>query len=918
MPDQNQILLQTKLHRPRVSSDLIVRPRLLERLHQGLERRLTLICAPAGFGKTTLVSSWIESNSAGSADQPSSFRAAWLSLDQNDRDLVVFLRYLIAALRTIDKGACEDTLALLFAAQKPPLEMLVISLSNELARFESGIILVLDDYYKIRGEKVSDFLTEMLNYWPPPFHLVLISRTTPPLPLARLRTNDKMIEIRSSDLRFSSEETAAFLDRAFQTPLDQATFALLDERIEGWIAGLRLATLSMHKTGSSKAVLTNLLSTDTNVADYLVEEVFSQQVPAIQTFLLRTSILESFCAPLCAAVLGEVDPAWDMQASIAWLERAGLFVTPLGENGEWYRYHQMFRDVLLHRLQETVGQGGMSELHCRAAAWFAEQGMIDEALRHSLEAGDLDLTARLMQQGLRDVLNNEDRSTLERWLRLLPEEYIQRQPWLLMIKAWVLQFSWQTNAVAKLSRQVEALLDSGFDEALQAEDLRILRGNLILFHGQEEYFRNRAASAIACCQEALAILPPSWRYVRGGAALYLGLSMRANGQGSAAESQFMAEYELLSDKTDAYALRLLFSLCFIHLHAGSLERVNQTARTMFAQAAVRNMPVIQNWARFMLGVVHFHWNELEIAEKHFSELLDHRYVAQVASVRDAFAGLAIIHQIKGEPVQASQMVDLLSQLDLEQVGGEEDRTRSLRARLLLLQGDHESAFRWADTFTEPVPDRPLLWLEIPHLTRAHILLVRNRLKDRLAALQILDGLYEIAERTYNTRYQIIVLAQLALALEADGKAAEAQAALQQAVELSRPGDFIRVFLDLGSPMQAMLAALAEQDHLSGTIRHILTAFTKEGYRYAETESAFVPGQSASSQTSKLAEPLTQRELEILRLMCEPMSLKEIAGELRISPLTVKRHSVNLYGKLGVNRRWDAVTKAISLGILPPR
>jgi LuxR family transcriptional regulator, maltose regulon positive regulatory protein len=927
MIEENNPLLQTKLHRPRLASDLVIRPRLLEMLNRGLEGRLTLVCAPAGFGKTTLVSSWIESISQSGNGVTSPYPAAWLSLDEYDSDLNLFLRYFIAALRTIFKDACPETDELLQARQQPPLTVLSKTLSNEIERLPEHFILVLDDYHLLQGDAVHNLLNQWVRHWPRPLHLVLIARKDPPLSLASLRARGKLSEIRSRDLRFTDNETVTFLDRVLEKSLRNPVIALLKERTEGWIAGLKLATLWLRAAGNTDQVLDSLPITDSGVADYLMDEVLSHQLPAIQMFLLKTSILNRFCAPLCEAVIGESDPAWNISASIDWLERLNLFVTSLDSRKEWYRYHRLFQEFLQNRLSAGLGSGQVKELHVRAASWFADQGLVEEALHYALEAKDHDLAARLMEQGLRDVLNREDRPTLERWSRLLPEEVVQKHPGLMMIKAWALQFLFQLDAQARVLRQVEELLDADGSASLLTDDLQILRGQITGLRMQEAYFNNQPTLAITLCHETLALLPRSWIYIRGGVMQYMGMCMQTNGQAAEAERQLLEEYEAHPDKADIYALRILVGLCYNHLKTGQLEQTRQIARLLLQGANESRLPVLQSWGEYFLGIVHYHWNEVDFAARHFTRILDNRYTAQITVFRDAVAGLAVIHQAKGESSEAWQMVELISQFDLEQRGIENDRTRSLRACLLLSQGDMDAAGRWAGAFTDLPPDQPFMWLEEPQVTRAQVLVARGGDDDLRLALQILDALDEIADRTHNTCHKIEVLALRALALDAQGNSADADRALCQSIDLSQPGGFIRVYLDLGAPMQAMLSRLAgygtvvgqssaagAQGSAAPTIHRILAAFAGSRGGTGFRDDQF----RTKAPDSEFVEPLTGREHEILALMGEPLSPKEIAFRLGISRSTVKRHSATIYRKLGVNSRWEAVAKAKTLSVLPIR
>ncbi len=919
MPAQASDLLFTKLNRPPVPSDWVGRPRLIEQLNHGLQQGpLTLVCASAGFGKTTLVSSWLESLAA-SEHQP--IPSAWLSLDEGDSELAVFLSYFVAAIRTLFPDSCDETLALLQAPGPIAPAQLKATLGNELQRLPGRAVLVLDDYYAIRGGAVHDFLSDLLRHWPQRLHLVLISRSNPPWPLANLRAKGQVVEIRTHDLRFTPEETAAFLDKVMAVPPSQSTIAFLDEQLEGWIAGLRLATLSLGAAASAESELARLAGAHVMIADYLVDEVLAHQTPAIQRFLLATSILDRFCANLCHDLLASDtssdDFLCDARACIQWLESNNLFVTPLDNKSQWYRYHHLFQELLQRRLLAEVGPERVTELHHRAAAWFAGQGLIDEALRHVLTIGDLHLAAQLIVVGLCDLLNREDRATLDRWLRLLPDEFIQHHPWLLLVKAIVLAFSWQLAASWKLLGQVEALLDEGDERvpnSIGPHDLPVLRGVIATLRGQEAYHRGLADRAIVRSEEALALLPSRWSYMRGNAVLCWGLGMQAAGRGDTAQRMLIDEYAGLLEKTDAHALRLLFAACFNAIEAGHLEQARLMAQAMLDHATSSRLPHAVGHAHYMLGVVHYYLNELDTAGQHFEELVAHRFAVHTQAARNGMIGLTKAHVARAEISAGWSVMELLGQFDLDRLGQDGDDARSLRAELQYLQGDSESALRWADGFAVPVLGRSLLWLQDPHLAKARILLARGTGADVQLALDILDVLHEFGQRTFNVRVQIEVLVLRALALEMQGKAAAAAAALQRAVELARPGGFVRVFVDLGPPMQTMLLRLAGRGFAAETLRGILAAFPEYQKKIATNDA----GSKSRTANAKPAEPLTDRELDVLVLLRERLSNKEIASQLGLSTTTVKRYTVNLYDKLGVNKRWDAVVKAEALGILPLR
>ncbi len=907
-------LRQTKLHRPRPTRYLVVRHRLWEQLDKGKTHPLILVCAPAGYGKTTLISSWIENMQAGDKLGSASMPAAWLSLDTYDSDVGLFLEYLIGALRKIFEGAYEKTLALILSPQRPPLNVITTSLLNEIDQLPKSFILVLDDYQNIQGQAVHNLLDELLQHSSHLLHLVLISRVDPPLTLARLRANDMLTEIRSRDLRFAKDEATSYLSNTLEITLNDSAMTRLQDRLEGWVAGLRLASLSFRTTGDATTALTDLSGMDTNIADYLTDEVISRQLPVIQSFLLKTSILDQFNVELCEAVVGESDPAWSVATCIEWLDRMELFIIPLDDRKQWFRYHHLFQDLLQQRMRTGSREETEKILHQRASAWFEKQGMMDEAIHHARESGDLEMAARLMENGLKDVLNREDHLTLDQWIHLLPDEYLHSRPSLLMIKVWAFAVSWHLGAMIKVLDQVEALIEAS-KANLDADTAQDLHGQIATIHSIDAYFHNQPERALEYCREGLALLPQSWTYARGVLMIFLGLSMQASGQSQAAERLLFDQYESCDDKTDSFAMRLVLPLCFNYLTNGNFEQSRQVANIMIEQAARSKLPVMKGWGHYFIGLVKFQWNELDAAEEHLAEVMESRFNVTAITAQHAMAALARLYQIKGKSEDARKVLETLSQFDMERVGYESYETLSLRARLNLMQEKLDDAYRWADSFIVPPPEAPLLWFEIPHATRAQILIARSYEDDAQVALKILDSLYEMADRTFNTRFKIEVLALRAMALDAQGKTRKAETVLQQALDLAQPGGFIRFFVDLGSQLQAVLKRLDKRSSNNEYIQRILTAFADEQRKKVGSHIQ-LPAAPGSAQSFPAANDLlTAREMDVLILLREPLSNKEIASKLYLSPSTVKRHTINLYGKLGVHSRREAVATAINLGII---
>jgi len=921
------VLLQTKLQRPRVPRHFVPRPRLIARLDQGAQGPLTVVCAGAGYGKTTLVSAWIES--LATENQSQRELVAWVSLDERDSDLGLFLRYFIAGLRTMFVDACPATFSLLQATRQPPSEVLSATLINEIAALPQDFILVLDDHHRVTGMAVPELVGEFERHWPQPMHLVLISRHMPALSLASWRAKGQLTEIRVRDLRFTPDEAALYLEQALRTPLSRPAIDLLERRTEGWIAGLQLASLSLRDAEDPEGLLAGLSGQDAGFAEYLAGDVLSHQPAAILSFLLQTAILDHFCVALCEAAISS-EEGWNARRCIDWVERHNLFVSSLDSYKEWYEYHQMFRDVLLPRAMAELGSDRVADLQRKAAAWFANRGLVDEAVRYALAAGDREMAAGFVAQGLCDVLNREDRPTLDRWLGYFPDEFVQNRLDLLLVRGFSLFLSWQVGPLARLLPRAVALLEQESGMVTAGAEPGALRGCLAVLCAFVAWLGNDVDGAAAYSREVMALLPEAWLFVRSGGALFQALAMQASGQWQPAVRHLIESYENLGDRTSVYALRHLQGLCLVYYRqAGDLEQVVQTGQRLVEAAEHSRLSLLQGWGYQCVGLAHYQRNELAAARQCFIKLLNFRYTANIGALRDGVQRLALIHEIAGEQAEAWEMVQLLSQLDLDQMGHEGDETRALRARLWLMRGELESAARWADDFAAPVPDQAWPWHDPPHLIKARILLARGTAADVQSALEILAALGEVAERSHNVRLLIEVLALRALVLGALGRAGDARAALLAAVDLARPGGFLRPFLDLGPRMREALDQLARQEDFPGlpTVRRILAEFGDQptdpaqgGQEVNRPIRVLPPGSTAGEEFSlqPLVEPLTPREIEVLMLMQAPLSFKEIARGLCISYNTAKRHSINIYGKLGVNKRRAAVARAAALGLIPPR
>ena len=454
-------LMTTKLHRPPLDRLHVHRPQLLERLDQRRSRPLTLVSAPAGYGKSVLIQSWLETFDISDA---------WVSLDKNDNDLRTFTAYFVAAVETLFSGACRNTQALLTASDLPPSAVLGANLLNELDRIKQRFILVLDDFHHIENESVLEMITQLLSHPPQAMHLVLIGRQDPVLPISALRAQSLVTEIRTQDLRFDLNETGEFLAQVLGIQVDSSTAAALEEKTEGWVTGLRLAALSMrHRNNLDLKLLESQVDAQ-YVMEYLFTEVLSRQPPEIGQYLLSIAILDRFCAPLCEAVCLSGAGALSCELGgwefIAWLKKENMFLIPLDAENRWFRFHHLFQKLLSNQLKRRFSSEDINVLHARAGAWFAENGLIEEAIRHVLASGDVDGAAQLVEQNRQTLLNTDRWYVLEKWLSMLPETVIQQRPELLLAQVWIHYFHFRLTLIPSVLDVAESLLSNKPKEKL--------------------------------------------------------------------------------------------------------------------------------------------------------------------------------------------------------------------------------------------------------------------------------------------------------------------------------------------------------------------------------------------------------------------------------------------------------------------
>jgi LuxR family maltose regulon positive regulatory protein len=802
--------LQTKLQRPHVDDDLVSRPRLIKKINRGLERPLTLVSAPAGFGKTTLLSAWLQEQGG---------HSGWISLDENDDDLGAFLRYLAAAIERIFPNACDEILPLLNATQLPPPNYLATKLVNELATLPGKFILVLDDYQFIQAESIHQVLTTLIRNLPTQIHLMIATRKDPPFPLSLLRGRRQVLEIRAVDLRFTPEEAKAYLDGVLEEELDQNTVSSLTNSTEGWITGLRLAALSMQGQADLKVSLDILEgSSSFYVREYLFNEVFSRQTQEIQDFLLRTSILNRFCAELCDAVIG-------ISTSHTLLDKLGhpnLFLVYLDAERKWNRFHHLFRDMLRHRMKRTFSQEEINELHRRASAWFVKTGMIEEALNHALAAEDTDGAVQLIETARHELLNIEDSSTLERWLSKLSDDVVREKPALLLTRAWIFELSYQAARIPPILQEVENLLSKENADRTDAQ-VQDVRGEINALKSYIHFTKDESALALKSASDALEQIPIAHTFVRSIAIIILAMSYHNTGRSGTASRELYAF--LAEAQSETIIARVLIGQIYICMLQGDLYQ---------AEHYLNQLQQVTDRTKLIISKVVFHWlsgrinyerNNLDVASKHFSVVFELRYNAQFIMVHDSMIALAMIEHAQGNPEnKASALVDLRKFSIERGVTGKLPEIDFLEVRLAHHSDDVGRTIQRMQSIPSNIPSNMLVFLEFPILSKVQALIDQRTKSSLQEAAQLLEELLVYIKAMFNTYQEIRILASLALVYQAQGRTIEAHDALEYSLKLAQSGGFIRTFVDLGPKMAELLIQLADRGYKTDYIDHILAAF----------------------------------------------------------------------------------------------
>lgn len=900
----------TKLHLPKPRPDLVARPKFAARLDRGALAKLTLISAPTGFGKTSLVAQWLSSRTAHDRT------VAWIALDQADDQPAAFWTQMLAALQVAAGPAFGEGILPLLESGQPPTEGVLAAVVNELSASPSELDLVLDDYHVIEDHDIHDTMTFLLEHLPPQVHVLITTRADPPLPLARLRARGELVEIRAADLRFSADEASIYLNEVMGLGLGAQDVAALEERTEGWIAALQLAALSMEGRADIAEFVARFTGNDRYIVDYLVEEVLQRLPAEIRTFLLDTCILDRLSVPLCDAVTER----GDSKAMLGALEQRNLFVVPLDDQRRWYRYHHLFADVLQAHLEDEQPDRA-PELHRRAGEWYEHQGDWTEAIRHALAARDFDRAAELVEGALPAIRKARQETTLRRWLEGLPDDFVRRRPVLSVGFAGALLASGELAGVEgrldDAERQVTSLtgIEAG-SSARAAEiayvdevELRRVPGQIEMYRTALAQVRGDVGATVDHAQRALAVAAEDDYVARAGAAGFLGIVSWTEGDLEAAHrawSECVSGLRRAGHVADA--LGATIALGDICVAQGRLHDALSTYQESLELVPEQSRSLVRGTADMHVGMSELFLErfDLQAADQHLQKAQDlGEYAGMPQFPYRSRVATARVRAAEGYPEGALELIDEAERFYVSDFFPNVRPVAALRARLWIASSQLRNALGWARQAGVSVDDELSYVREFEHITLARLLLARAK-ADRTGTpvrevLILLERLGQAAAEGSRSGSMIEILVLEALALQIQGDTTAALGPLGRALTEAEPEGYVHLLIEEGPPMTSLLREAARRGIAPVYVGELLAA----GDGFAGT----------APKKQCLIEPLSERELDVLRLLKSDLNGPDIARELMVSLNTMRTHTKNIYTKLGVNNRQAAVRRAQELDLL---
>jgi LuxR family maltose regulon positive regulatory protein len=896
----NFTLLRTKLHRPPVSNDFVLRAELKAGLEKEMHLPFTLVSAGAGYGKTTLISSWIENCECASA---------WLNLDEMDNDPGLFLLYFFSAIQTRFPEVGKSSVNLLNTGDLPPGDVLARSVLNELDLIEEDFILVLDDYHFIHELRIHDLISKILKYPPRHVHLVVVTRSDPPFPIAKMRAKNLVNEIRMSDLRFSNSETKTFLKKLLSSELDDQTISLLMDKTEGWVTALRLIALSQKELiDTEQFVLENPSNTQYTI-EYLVAEVLSNLEDNVKEFVLKTSILRQMSAPLCDHLLFDNLQESKGQEMLDLIYNKNLFVVPRDAEYQWFRYHDLFKQFLQQQLKKEYDRTSIVTLNMRASEWYLENGNIEEALVHCVEAKNIKSAVEIIAEHRHDPVNNENWYIIRRWFNLLPPGTVEKEPQLLILKAW-LYIGWfeMFEILTKLNEHLKKL-------SPDSKIYIILKSEIEVIQSLVHYMRGDGEKSIESAKFAIKNLPDIHANEKSLAIILLSMAMQMKGKLQAARNLVCDFYKDKEKYHPCYQSRVILALCFVDSIAGDLDASIDSGKLVLKLGEKFKIPESTAHGYYFLGLSAYERNDLTSAYSYLQKVTDNKIIVNSFNYAHCSLLMAYIYISQGEMVKARDIIDAIKNHAVEvQNNSLLQMSESYLAEIAIREGNIAEVEDWARNF-DPNPFYAAFRFYIPQITYAKRYLLKSTPESLGKASDLLTKLYDFYKSIHNTRLIIEILAIQALVYSAQHDEQLALEKLHKAIKLSVPGGHIRIFVDLGSDMAKLLSLLRNQEEYAQHIDKIIAAFETSKNKQTRVISTNQIIQTEKSVIRNDQQILSNREVDILSLLANRLSNKEIAENLSISPETVKKHALNIYQKLHVNSRREAVEKARLSGML---
>ena len=892
--EDHLMILQTKLHAPVISGDQIFRDKIIDKLETNIEKRLSLISAPAGYGKSQTVAQWVERSSA---------KSAWISLDEEHNDLRVFLSYFIAAIENVFPNTLAETNLLLSAGKLPPVRRIAYTIINELDAIEDNFILVLDDYHRIKEKEIHNLLDEILSYPPQNLHISIVSRKDPPLNLNNLLVNGRMIELRMQDLAFSEDEIRLLFKKTVNVDLDQSSIAMLQAKTEGWIVALRMATLLSEDNSNTEQLMVGFQGGSHSLSIYLLDEIIEKQSDQVQRTMLIASLLNRFNVELIdrMIVLNKDEDKIDGEYFIQWLLQSNLFLIPLDKSGTWYRFHHLIQKLLFGLFKDKFGLEKVNAFREAASVWFENKGFIEESLEYMLAAQNTTKVFAIIQRHRLNFLNKDLWYVVANWAAKLPPEN-NTDPDLVLAKTWGAYENFQLDQLLPLLEELPTVLNDSKKHQSYWGEWHLMQGLL-------EFWSGNANGGIQQLKKAKELLPEGENLCNGMLILHHGMATTLNGEYDLSSKELTAHLQK-STSDPVYITRLMAGLFYINQFDGNLKISIQTAQDIQELASSKKIIYTEAMAACMEITARFCMYNFDQSKDLFNKAIKYRYILHTRTALDAMAAIVIANELQAKTDEANSALQALENFTKELGNTAHDMLLfSASGRLALLRNNISSAMAWAQNIEEEVSFANLFcWVEIPLLTKARIFIAEGSIHNLQRARVILNDLKQAAASYHLNNHLIEILVLECVLYNKQDMEVESEASLREAIALASAKQWLRPFVEAGEEILPLLKKLEPNPSYKSFVENVVSKISLKHHFPPESEKEQLKKPSANSD-------LSAREHEVVQLLAQGLRYKEMSAELFISEGTIKRHVYNICQKWEVPNRFTLIDKAKELSLL---